>query len=284
MKPLGPLLEQAMRERSCRAEIQAAEEAPKLDFVKRIREDVLRGGLLRPGQVRRWITKQVSKQAGYSTFQRAQEFSGGTIENCAPRILTTGGKTQPLRLKVDVFERDGVDVKRIPIPEQSISLDGPLAKVKAAANVLNQYFDWTEASSAGWLLCGSRPSARAFTISRQTGEAVGRKYRWVRLSIDYPVDIPISAIAEELEREKDTTAVFTRGTKLGLRQLEVTGFAVHRNDGRSWADVVEEWNESVPKGFRYSGVSARSQVRRDAHDTYRRVMKRELVWGKGTAK
>ena len=69
----------------------------------------------------------------------------------------------------------------------------------------------------------------------------------------------------------------SKGPALGERQLRVAVFAAARNDGRTWTDLLEEWNASVdiPEAWEYGNYR---NFARDARDTYERVMGTPLKW------
>jgi hypothetical protein len=58
-------------------------------------------------------------------------------------------------------------------------------------------------------------------------------------------------------------------------------FSAHRNDGRTWTDVLEEWNAEAPKKWRYTGADAHRHLSRDARGTFLKLMGERLSWKRG---
>ncbi len=171
--------------------------------------------------------------------------------------------------------------------DASVRPYGAISELKwLSESVLPAAFGWTPESAAGWLVVlRSRPQIPYLpqSIKVETAGPPGGPYPYIGVTVTIPIDLPSSRLAREWESIqkgfKDSFAFALPGTKpSGEDSLNRMLFAVERNDGRSWSELVRSWNEENPGLVVPLGPSATRQFASQVRRTYQNVMGRPIPW------
>jgi len=152
---------------------------------------------------------------------------------------------------------------------------------------LEDRFGWDATFARGWVVCRDvLPVVRAIQYRgwrdlRPVAPGIGSH----RVLLDVSLDAPPARVDQELRELRASHADAGRSSSVPARpiaewNLRATLFAVTRNDGRSWPDVLEEWNAHVSEpSWRYEKDARGAQLLGNAvHRTYAVLMGRPLEW------
>ena len=259
--------------------ILAHEVAARRPDVIAFRETYLPDGLIDPADdvVGAWIACEIVRSDAFE----------GDVQPHDPRYRKTlvglgsdrdeSGRLMPVPIVI-AMESDVFETRSRPYLAM-----GDLSKT---AEALRAEFGWTSASAARWLIARDAipdlPTIRAgleFRSSKSEADP-----RWsANIQITVPIDFPPSRLQREFERiQREYADIYAfdvpAGKPASISNLRRTLFAVQHNDGRTWSEVVEAWNEAhVAEAIPLGGEEARTfagTVRR----TYKNIMDRPIEW------
>lgn len=257
-------------------------EAAKRSDVRELRAEIVGPKLLQPSKVPEWLKGHERRQdaAGQRTILRVEQFSGTSEYDFQPGVVCVD---RPLWIHVNVR---GTREDPLISEQAAVYAEGPLGKLLALSNRLEMDYFWPSADAAGWLLTG-RPFTPMITIIHDAGPGyVTNATPYGQLRIEVPPEIPARDVAVTYssfrikELEGRDSALGGRGRLPGRKQLALVRFAASRNDGRTWTQLLDEWNREAKKPWRYSSYR---NLARDARDTYLRLMGSPLDWGQTDA-
>ncbi len=152
---------------------------------------------------------------------------------------------------------------------------------------LNHEFGWTEGSAARWLVVDRARPLIPDVSSAHLGWSKGRDDQgrpwagWIDLRV--PVDLPSSRVQVQIEVLQEQFRRMHGDNMFGGRPTSASSqerlqFAIHRNDGRSWSELIEAWNEAHPdQACPTQGTQAYSFTR-SIRRAYVQIMGHPLVW------
>ena len=276
---------------STRAALEAFEQGQHDPHVTGFRERWLPSGLLPPrwNAVRRWLDEVANgalptgpdsaKAAGLEGLARAMR-----KENRHPASgVPPEESTVPVDVSVGFWIPDAQDDDWFfvrPVPPQ-----GLLGELLWLGWHLADRFGWDAAHARGWVVCeGALPVVHAIRLrSGSIVEPETPNASRYRVLLDVSLDAPPARVDQELRQLQAARADSGRESSVPARpiaewNLRVTLFAVTRNDGRSWADVLEEWNASEPSWHYREDVRGAQLLGNTVHRTYAVLMGRPLAW------
>lgn len=106
------------------------------------------------------------------------------------------------------------------------------------------------------------------------------------MSNDFPVN-RLAKILAMIQDSDDRDSPYPRIARpIDRAILAATYYAVTRNDGSAWEDVLDEWNESVSdRAWRYpTGQKGARRLAKDVRRTYRTLLGKPLDWKRGPGK
>ena len=103
-----------------------------------------------------------------------------------------------------------------------------------------------------------------------------------------PIDLPAARLVREFEKIQAEYAdrfAFnpTPGRPMFDSSQRRVWFAVLRNDGRTWAELIAEWNELHPSEASPVTGKEASAFTRSIRRGYARIMERRFVWKGSTS-
>ena len=158
---------------------------------------------------------------------------------------------------------------------------------------LENEFGWRADSARAWVISeGAIPWIRAVNVDHfASGQ---RPATWTylrhRVVIDAAIGLPVARVGEVFASFQSARARDVHYPRLARPLapaiLEATLFAVERNDGRAWEDVLEDWNaRTVEPGFRYEpGREGTRRFAKDVRRTYKALIGEPLRWQRGPGK
>lgn len=254
------------------AEVFAETEAADHPAVSQFRSLLPKGVPINPSKVRAWLKRHGAKPGEGLKRAAAQEFRGiDSNGKLNPRLEPRSPELETVWLEVVVVLRENFGRERMRFSRVEFQPESPAGHLAGAAQALHDRFGWEAGSAAGWLLCGSPPDPPAIVVTPKTASTV----------IEAPIWIPLNLVGRLISGAAAHDLIAKRGPRLGHKLLEVMVFSIRRNDGRSWARVLEEWNKAAPAEWRYRGDDSRRHFARDARDTYRKLMSKPFDWNRG---
>ncbi len=155
---------------------------------------------------------------------------------------------------------------------------GFFAAVLAMGSLLSKREGWTEHSARAWLITeDARPAIWALKIS---DPRLVRHRKLVRVTIDVALDTPPHVLAAAFAKirtkeEHRYQWPLTAKKPMAPWSLALVAFVVPRNDGRGWQSVLEEWNATQPKDWRFENTDL---LGRSAKKAYKTLMGRKMDW------
>ncbi len=154
---------------------------------------------------------------------------------------------------------------------------GPLQRLRELAKKLSDQCSWTERGAVLFILAGRTPWLPLATVEtywRSDGEPrwLFPAQRTVRLEVNVRMSPrEVAAIYSEARTEM---AANDRDRAISEKHAELGVFAAERNDGRTWEEVMADWNRRCPQDA-YADVRLFS---RDCRQAYRRITGSALSW------
>lgn len=256
--------------------IQAHEEAQHRDDVRAFRARHLPDGLLRRDAevLTRWIAA-LPQPEGTEATRLGFPPLGGTIEIDTPTATGVEARTYLAR------QRDGDTARELVQVAHSLSTD----------------FGWWPSSAAAWLIMKDMPPAHPevtvrlvdyFGNSANLQPTDQRRDLWIRIMA--PLDTPPTFLLREIVRIQEAASSFyaypVPSTTRPYREstLEAVRFALSRNDGRGWVDVLREWNNHHPESEFELSADGAAEFGKNVRRCYQQVMGRKLEWARRPGK
>ncbi len=249
-------------------EIQAAE-AGRLDAVKELRTEVLRGKLINPEELVAWL-QQRGHDRDQATLRRSEyvEPDGTVVPPCQAFPKTT----EPVSLRFALYTTKGPARGSV-----YIRVDSDLGRLKQVALELTSAYGWKEEYAVPFIVCGAVPPAsRAMCeVSYVNHHNTGLFYAQRVEIVCHPSTRP-DVVANLYARARKS--IGQRYRKLSDKHIELAVFVAQRNDGKRWATVWDDWIDTHPE---FDHPQDLSNFTRDCHQAYRRVMENRLLWAGG---
>lgn len=207
----------------------------------------------------------------------------------------SGLLTMTYSIWIDVPGRDpGSEAMEFQIPGQG---DHPLIQLRSLAATLAEFYGWEEPSAAAWVLMDGynpRPQGVSVWLERRpdldVDQAADHSIEFLSLRVRAPADTPPHLILYEIQRVQDEIAgkyrypVPSSARPYQDGTLEAVRFALARNDGRSWLEIVREWNEGHPDSEFPATVDGATMLGTVVRRCYQQVMGRKLEWARKPGK
>ncbi len=160
-------------------------------------------------------------------------------------------------------EKDGMD---------RLSADDGLDLILGVCDLLMEVYGWTRRDAAYFLLTGKKPAAFNIRYGYIERGAFPRASTFL-------FEVSIRCTPQQLREKYNQLRRMIKNARyrsLDPRSTELALFAAQHNDGRTWGDLMEAWNQSRPAD-RYKPESLR-RFTRDCREAYRRVTGTPLNW------
>lgn len=145
-------------------------------------------------------------------------------------------------------------------------------------------FGWEPNYARGWAISrDAYPIVFPIKVRHRTPPVVEapNAYRH-RILLDVAVDIPPARLEQEFRdiQSNVKTKWALPAKPIAEWNLRATVFAVWRNDGRAWGDVVDAWNESVKESsWKYEdSVEGAHLFGKTVRRTYRALIGKPMKW------
>jgi hypothetical protein len=270
------------------------EEGAQIPEVAEFRRKYVPKGLVSHSsrQINSWLRDQASRAEEahneltprnfyYEEDPRAVEFCSGTrTPGLAGMFDEDGQAANPQGLKFDIAS----GLKRYEITAHPY---GALSELHwLSRKILPEQFGWTPASAAAWLFIrGVRPKIPYLPQSLDFAIAGkgSKNHPYIGVTMTVPIDMPPTRLAREFESIQEMMRDQFRFDLPGKRPAGQTSldrmlFAVQRNDGRSWAQLLSEWNKEMPDHAIAETKDGATQFASQVRRTYRNVMSRPIDW------
>ena len=251
-----------------------ARQAAKEKGVKTFRQQHLTGRLLKREEVGKWIERQAAVDGPASRYLRIPIPDGYEPIRRNGRTFTeptlTISDTSPAtHVDVELLAYASPDdqwVRRIPVKH-----GGTLDRLRALSQLLARRYKWMEAQATIFVLTDvspllsslrggfriefNQPISSRITMEIDptlTPEEVAKQYKKLRASL-------IGARYRSLSEKHLRLAEFYRG---------------HKPDGTTWAKLMEEWNHSQDREWRYIRFET---FARDCKQAWQRLMGQDLL-------
>ena len=249
---------------------QAATEKSVVTF----RHQHLTEGLLKREEVVEWIARQAAEEGSASRYLRfpiPDDYElirrSGVFMIDPP--LTISHISYATQVEVELLSYASADdqwVQRIPVWH-----GGTLDTLRILSRMLARRYKWQEVQATTFILTDKNPM-----LSSVRGE--------VRMAFNQPVssrvtmDIDPTLTPEEVaEQYKKLRAglIGTRYRSMTEKHLRLAEFyGGHKPEGTTWAALMDKWNHSQDKGWRYDRFEV---FARDCKQAWHRLMGRDLL-------
>jgi hypothetical protein len=240
------------------SEIFAIDAARDLRVVE-FRRVVLKNRLLSRDEVPGWVQSKRSEVRGPAHWGRVRISRAG-------RVLERSTRSS----SVDMLAYIGPDSPWplvIVLPGR-----GALRSLKDLAEPLANRYGWTEGQASTFVLTGSPPllGARATVWQRSSWTAAGT------IVLELPITTKPREVSGLYQRVSAGAIDGRRRWRdLSAAHAELAVFAFGHNDGRSWREVMEAWNQEHGAQRQYEGVRQFSKACREA---FHAVTDENLEW------
>lgn len=243
--------------------IQAAE-AARLDSVVQFRRTVLRGKLIKPKRLERWLRR---REDGDGTDQAAGLGSEG-VEPDGGIAATEPAPSQTarrIRLKY---------VLNAP-PVQTwgavwFNKNSDLRRLHRVVSELRNMYGWKGEYAVPFVLCRVIPPPfRGRCEVEYGGETLSA--RRIEIVV-HPSTSPEVVTSLYTDARK---GIGTRFRRIDDKNIELAVFVAERNDGRTWPMVRDEWIAAHPK---FKHPEDMRNFTRDCRQAYRHVAGKDLRW------
>ncbi len=149
---------------------------------------------------------------------------------------------------------------------------------------------WTMPSARAWLITkDARPIVPAveLELSRppdpESPELDKLNYLYVyhpKVTLEVTLDTPPKVVMDYYEKaqrlyEEESGKDLKRGREMADWTLDLVAFAVSRNDGRAWPQLLAAWNASTPEDWHFKSSK---QINLATRKGYRTLMGEDLDW------
>ena len=264
-----------------RHEILAREEVQHRSDVIEFRERWFPGGLLPPSKasLEEWIC-QVGEGVASTRPELSKEAFFEEFEFGEPQVSIDVPGTGDEWYGTEDYVR--------PFSESEVG-----KQLRALSRELAAEYGWFRSRAAAWLVMEGIVLeeggiwVRAVDGNGKTRDPSGRKTHDVshlRIQLSAPIDTPPHRLLAEIERlqkafeDEYRYPLPVRGRPFQISTLDALRFALRRNDGRPWREVLEEWNDTHPeRKFELSEAGVATFGKR-IRRAYRSIMGSKLKW------
>ncbi len=242
--------------------------------MKRFREKILGGRLLKPDQVEPWIMEREripKPPAGMRLTIEAPESIGLSFDSDGLRLA------KPISVQkiigstwdhLDYATPEARHVKSIATP----AVTGPLAQLRQLSEDLAKSYAWQDAQATLFVLTGLVPVLPSFrwSITPSAGHAMPEgKYGARRISLDVDLILsPKELAARYAEIRRRLRPEKSRRRELSEKHLTLAYFLADHGDALPWAKRLQAWNTEYPR-WKYGHES---NFRRDALRATERIL------------
>ena len=235
--------------------------------VRRFRESVLRGRILKPEEARSWLNGALEA----ATLEHELPSRWAMLVSGPPDSLVSMWSTSILELRDPT---DGLDYWAPVAPNTDPNW------LRGVSEVLAADIGWTKAEAALWIVAGVTPATEMIKTVFHPAPRYNRFGERIEMTID-PAVSPRDVMTAYGEARSEIVA---RRTRMQTpKHLNLAKFADERPEGETWSDSMRRWNKSHPK-WRYPRNSDYTtdvtQFARDATEAYRRFVEQRPL-GKG---
>lgn len=272
---------------STRAQVDAIEEMKlgKWPEIDGFRKKWLPGGhsFANRDEARRWLEREaevvnaakVSSEESPEVSRFMADYKPEAMKNDdypTPELIGRRGVRNILEI---VFLFDDIDTFPFVVLARPY---GFFAAVMELAERLAKQEGWSEHGARAWLITDdARPAVYAAKISEPR---LLRHRKLVRVTIDVALDTPphvLAAAFAEIRTKEEHRYQWPLTAKKPMApwSLALVAFVVPRNDGRGWQFILEEWNATQPKDWRFENTDL---LGRSAKKAYKTLMGRKMDW------
>lgn len=256
-----------------------AAEAAKDEKVRSFREKVLRGSLMKPQDVHRWIERQAEEDGppslwltvpvptgyevtSFTTFATTEPPL--TISEKTPAILVEKRYLSYLRYGLKYGWEELADDPRGWVPTAE---GGVLDRLCQLSEGLAGY-GWDEASATNFVLTGEIPVVRSIEIR---GSRASGYLTLARISLTVDPALSPREVADHYRRMRGRI-LKGRHRELSAKHMCLAAFAAGRPAGEKWREGMAVWNKEYPS-WKYKtetnfGRDCTQAVRRLLHPDY----------------
>ena len=249
---------------------QAATEKSVIAF----RRQHLAEGLLKREDVIEWITKQAAEDGPASHYLRFPITDDYELTRRNGRFiveppLTISDTPSAAQVEVELLSYASPDhqwVEVIPVRHAG-RLDG----LRILSKSLARRYTWQEAQATNFVLTGKTPllSSLRGGIRMRFGQPISS-----RITMDIDPTLTPEEVAEQY-RKLRAGLIGTRYRSMTEKHLRLAEFyGGHKPEGTTWASLMDKWNHSQDKGWRYDRFEV---FARDCKQDWRRLMGRDLL-------
>lgn len=254
--------------------ILIADSASQDEKVRRFREDILDGGLLKLNEVESWIEKEgrADKHAGRSSLllnkvpvpreHNLSQEQNNHFLNPPLTLEALNPLTTRHRKILEYLVPDDECVRKVPV-----AIGGALERLQTLCERLAQNYQWHPAQATLFVLTGHTPliSVLSGKVQPSRMESVTGLSRIV-LTIDPMVPPARVRAAYEQIRQK---IVGKRHREMRERQIRLAVFTKLSPEEEPWGERMDKWNKIVSDKWGYRSTS---NFKRDAEKAVERLL------------